>query len=468
MNLTGATWTYVVVTLLCLLRATYLSYVSSGPLFPTPSVPDLPNTPVPSLNDAQQINDTQDNLFYFVQVSDLHISKYYYYTQHFVQFIHSVLPLLSPKFVVVTGDLTDAKDNGHIKTLQYEEEWHVYKSLVDQGTPDELPWYDMRGNHDCFNVPQWDSRINMYRQFGKSAALLEEGNGVYSWALDAPFEKHQFIAMDPCPTKGIARPINFFGYVTPAIMDRLAALMFTNEKKPDYSHTFMFTHYPTTVTAVYFCGHLHRLGYGIGDVLKSFHTSTQSLELELGDMKDHGVYRILAVDHDLVSFVDVDLPRLEIDTDSTPLVPLDDNEQVIWPNSKLALAPIVLITNPKDARFALGEKEPAHRIRQSTHARFLVFSAHDPAQLKVQVFINDERLRDTPIFQGKNLWTVPWHPQELDTTGKYTFRVRVDAPDGQTTDTSVPFCLDGDRMPIRGGMGEWIISTSMASIVRLL
>jgi hypothetical protein len=53
-------------------------------------------------------------------------------------------------------------------------------------------------------------------------------------------------------------------------------------------------------------------------------------------------YRILAVDHDLLSFTDV----------------------------KYGEWPVVLITNPKDAQF-ISPKEPTNRIINSTHIRLL-------------------------------------------------------------------------------------------------
>lgn len=52
-------------------------------------------------------------------------------------------------------------------------------------------------------------------------------------------------------------------------------------------------------------------------------------------------YRLMAIDHDLFSFVDVALDQ--------------------WP--------VVMVTNPKDARFMVPRTEPIGRIRHSTHIR---------------------------------------------------------------------------------------------------
>jgi metallophosphoesterase superfamily enzyme len=100
-----------------------------------------------------------------------------------------------PEFVVVTGDLADAKDKTQTVSRQYPEEWQVYKSAVEQGT-NNTAWYDMRGNHDCFDLVDWETENNYYRTFGKSAQLLDEGKGVYSWEVTKPFGKYQFVAVD--------------------------------------------------------------------------------------------------------------------------------------------------------------------------------------------------------------------------------------------------------------------------------
>ena len=59
----------------------------------------------------------------------------------------------------------------------------------------------------------------------------------------------------------------------------------------------------------------------------------------------------MAIDHDLVSFVDTSFGQ--------------------WP--------VILITNPKDARFNVPKREPIERIKMSSHIRF-VFSLfiHSP------------------------------------------------------------------------------------------
>ncbi|CAO3600628.1 unnamed protein product [Absidia cylindrospora] len=514
--LSSSTWLCLGLTFLCVLQSIHLNYISREPLrttapsqYPhqvdehqTAASQQTPPQDIASLTtenenpliDDTLLSDDPSNLFYFIQVSDLHISKFRSQTERFLHFVKSALPVVRPSFVVVTGDLTDAKDVGDIKTVQYEEEWMLYKNAIDQGTTNGqdggLPWYDMRGNHDCFDMPSWESDVNLYRTFGKSAHLLEEGQGVYAWQMKQNYGNYRFVAMDACPKKGPARPLNFYGYVTTNTMDRLESTLLD---ETTYNHTFLFTHYPTTTmvfgqsslgrtfqdilqqTSIYFCGHLHRLAFGLGDVLKSYHTATKSLELELGDMKDHGVYRIMAVDHDLVSFVDVELPLDVVQpTNGDPYrFPLVDNNTILWPD-KVQLPPVILITNPKDGRYLMNEKEPTHRIRDSSHVRFLIFSAHEPSTLKVRVFVDNKHHPFPATYSGNKgnaassppLWTTPWSPEDFDDITTHSLRVEVTAPDGQVGESQIFFRVDGVRLMIGGGFGEWLIGTSVANIFK--
>lgn len=106
----------------------------------------------------------------------------------------TALPFDRPQFVVVTGDLTDAKDKKRITSQQYVDEWDVYQTAIKEKV--KVDWYDMRGNHDCFDLPSWQSRVNYYRTHGHSAALIEQGKGVYSWQVNQPTGKYQFVAID--------------------------------------------------------------------------------------------------------------------------------------------------------------------------------------------------------------------------------------------------------------------------------
>ncbi|ORX46737.1 Metallo-dependent phosphatase [Hesseltinella vesiculosa] len=492
------TWCLGLLTLVCSLRACHLYWLStkdfrtfSSPWQLVPSKKSLPiKPPVPILHNSQSldpitITDTADGVFYFVQISDLHISKYRTkgHTLHFLQFIQSILPRIKPEFVAVTGDLTDAKDHRRVTSQQYLEEWKLYRNAIDQQTWTNTTWYDIRGNHDCFDLPSWQSKVNHYRTHGQQAEQVERGQGIYTWQYSPSYGDYRFVAIDACPKRGPSRPFNFFGYLTSATMDRLVSAV-----TPLANHTFVFSHYPTTTMvfgvssqgytfkdlakhySVYFCGHLHRLIAGLGDVLQSYDPTSKSLELELGDMKDHGMYRIVAVDHDLVSFVDASIPGAPNQPAAgQPLIPLAGDDHVMWPEPlSQPVAPVVLVTNPKEARFAMDAKEPLSRMAASTHIRFLVFSDVAPDELAVEAWIDNVRLETQATFVGHDklpLWTLPWTASDYH-HGPHRLVIKViprtGGPSGQA---HVVFRLDGERTKIGGGPGEWIIASDMSTVV---
>lgn len=217
------------------------------------------------------------------------------------------------------------------------------------------------------------------------------------------------------------------------------------------------------------------LDKGLGDVLKWYDPKGESLELELGDMMVHGMYRIVAVDHDLISFVDVELPRKQLAPH--PVIPLTPAGNIIWP-AAIKPAPIVLITNPKDARFAIPTKEPLHRIQSSSHIRFLVFTSsgddHDDGDLgdgggnnnvTVHISIDGVPHPHAATQASDTLWTAPWDPTTLDPRRTHKIQIQVTTSDGQTGSSSIVFRLDNQRVNIKGGPGEFIISSNMAIVV---
>lgn len=108
----------------------------------------------------------------------------------------------------------------------------------------------------------------------------------------------------------------------------------------------------------------------------------------------HDRYRLLAIDHDLLSFTDTRLDH--------------------WP--------LVLITNPKDAHFVVPSREPTKHMLHSTHIRFLAFSPDTITT--VTVWVDGERLTTPMRSGGGALYTVPWQPEKY-AAGLHTIRVYV-------------------------------------------
>jgi hypothetical protein len=218
---------------------------------------------------------------------------------------------------------------------------------------------------------------------------------------------------------------------------------------------------------------------GLGDVLKSYDPVTKSLELELGDLKEHGLYRVVAIDHDLISFVDIQLPLSQI-SKRGPINPFtntvypmhSENDTISWP-APIHPPPSILITNPKDARFSIPTKEPLWRIKQSSHIRFLVFSEMEPDNLLVEIWIDGKKHLNQANCIGNTttpLWASAWNATEYEDRKPHKLSVRVTSKldKKMVSKQDIVFRVDAHRIKIKGGSGEFIIKSKMSTVVSFL
>ncbi|KAF9191012.1 Transmembrane protein 62 [Haplosporangium sp. Z 767] len=479
----------------------------------------------PADQDSMVIGDSKDNIFYFVQVSDLHISAFRKAsTANFYTFLSTAIPLVEPAFVVVTGDLTDAKDKQLVGSMQYLSEWVTYRdALEESGVLDKRNgtfWHDLRGNHDCFNVPSWDSKENM---FADMSATKAPG---FMFDVRTDYGKYGFIGIDACPKPGPARPYNFFGLFETPDMDNLARRL---ELSKGNNHTFVFSHYPVTTTmfgesslgesfadlsksfSVYMCGHLHKLKWGLGDALQAYQP-THFLELEVGDMKQNGLYRIMVVDHDMISFTDVSMPMTtippallpnfkhpeqdtddDIESENHSMQPNNNMEKKRRPTlgPRLPTNPIIVVSNPKDSRYLIPKHEPVNRIGTSTHIRFLAWTdnmipegeerlEHVRESVKIEIRI-DGKLHDQPTrFAGTRaeeqteeeeflpLYVSAWNTQDYNDGQDHELEIKVTDRQGRLGVSRSVFRVDGQRSDMKGGFAEWIMWANVALLLKAL
>lgn len=328
---------------------------------------------------------TFENLFWFIQLSDTHFSIFKDKKRgpDLMRFCDNQLSVIHPRFVLVSGDIVDAKSMDTFGSKQYREEWQIYKQVTDTCTKRvDGQWYETRGNHDVFDVPHFTSSNNYYRQYSVQTKFRNQTSYMFDFKTD--FGHYSFIAMDACLVPGPRRPFNFFGQLRDEDVKRLSEF---SRKSHGSNLTIWFGHYPTSFIVypnirslmsggiAYLCGHLHTLG---GLVEKMYtRQKTGMLELELGDWRDNRMFRVLAIDHDLLSFTDEIVEQ--------------------WP--------IILITNPKNAQFLAPRHEPLHRIGMSTHIRILVFN---PVALKyVNVSIDGQFIGSAEPVKD-NLYVLAW------------------------------------------------------------
>lgn len=438
------------------------------------------------------IDPSANSAFSFLQLSDIHVSKYTASggIHHLNSLILNEIPLLAPDLVLATGDLTDAKFVHSATSEQHREEWIKYYSSLQSSRVilrnNQTFWFDQRGNHDCFNVPSWDSPQNYY------ATLSASKTQGFAFKIKKSFGNYSFIALDACPQIGPSKPLNFFGTLDKKDLDFLSTSLLDAR---DSSHIFVASHYPTSFTyfgfstaglsvwqlspmiSIWFSGHLHKLAGGLGEQMYA-RQKGKVLELELGDLKKHGMYRLVVVDNDLVSFRDLEV--YPGDAVRLPLI-----ETAVYNNRP----PIVMVTNPigillynLDMRYTVSN-QPFHLLKSSTHLRVFIWSkavitaitATIDGQLVAEKFeyagigkawSDIRNLHENQSYLP--LWIAKWDPSLY--TGTHRLVVRAIDENGFITEDIVVFQImyPNGSTPVSVGIGGFLISVELGYLFKEL
>lgn len=265
---------------------------------------------------------------------------------NFDRFLESVIPRVNPTFVLVTGDITDAKSESGFTSGQIEEEWKWYQDRLKSKLGSKLDWFDLRGNHDAFNVP--NRNLDYFPKYSNQ--------GTSSYAHHFKEHSVSILSIDASPAYGLPRPYNFFASLNRAQMDRLEGDI-EESLKLGIRHRILLGHYPTVTlqtqrttsgrsfadltskVSAYLTGHLHKLMFGLGETIKNVQPNGL-WDFEVADLKDHKAFRVGLIDRGILSFHDFDFSSETL---------------------------MVCIASPSDSRYSLSD---------SKLIRVFIFSKH--------------------------------------------------------------------------------------------
>lgn len=264
------------------------------------------------------------------------------------------------------------------------------------------------------------------------------------------------------------------------------------------NHTFLATHYPSSCTlfskssegktfsdiakgiSIHLNGHLHTLVFGLGARLFAHHDSGV-LELELGDLKGHGKYRLVAVDNDLISFTD-----LSVGSANQKRFDLDDLDfSGISPDFREKKhPPIVLVTNPKPYRYHIRNREDLGRIGMSKDIRMLIYSSLSIDL--IQIYIDGILHPNPTVYSGNGqpwesfeqeypeylpIYKSKWDPKLYNDGKAHEIKVVVADSFNQTATVKHSFRLTPVTISSKAQLdhvtpfAHWIIATSFPEIV---
>ena len=144
----------------------------------------------------------------------------------------------------------------------------------------------------------------------------------------------------------------------------------------------------------------------------------------------------MAFDHDLLSFTDTALGK--------------------WP--------LVLLTNPKNAKFLVPSKEPTQRMLNSSHVRMLVFSTASIVSIEME--IDGMSLPPPAAVGGGPLYVSQWQPTNY-AVGLHEIKVVVKDSADRVTVSTQPFSLD-DTLSHIDKLPQLLILTDFHSLVSFL
>ena len=188
---------------------------------------------------------SNDQIFWFIHASDTHVGTSGSTDSSNLQWlITTAKSTINPKFIVVTGDLTDST-NGNFLGLPngpYQAEWDQYKGIVDPyvtaGT-----YYDIPGNHDAYS----DQYFAYY--LANSVQGRATGKTQHSWTWTLGTKEYHFLGVNTADNTGNAFSLTWpYGDYSGLDTQELNFIATELQTHPNAQLTMVFGHHPLAAT----------------------------------------------------------------------------------------------------------------------------------------------------------------------------------------------------------------------------
>ncbi|XP_072973523.1 putative metallophosphoesterase At3g03305 [Typha angustifolia] len=398
-----------------------------------------------------------------VQVTDLHVSAYHPdRADDLVRLLAPVLRIIRPSLLLITGDITDAKNKKRTSSRQDESEWVVYRNAIDaivkRGGIDKHRIFDIRGNHDKYGVPYVGHKLDFFSTHSVSSQLNRLST-IYSISLMEEDKRYIFLGIDDTLSVGIRGPSNLFGHPTDKMIKVVNSELQYWDKDSKLVTKVVFGHFPMSFSAssekgeryettfarqsisAYICGHLHAKfskklwklhSVKFASDAKELQTVQNFWEWELGDWKENKLVRILAIDGGVVSFLDIELSRNQLQEE---------------------FQTTIFITYPTDSTSMNTFDRSSQSMRRDINA--LVFSAEEILNVTAKVYDSFRKFKIveeiplqlvTSLNVQKPLFHAKWNAESYKSLSPTRYWLQVIALDSQGKETSSkirPFSVEG-------------------------
>mgnify|MGYP006282352877 CR=1 FL=1 len=387
----------------------------------------LESSTVTEINRANGTIDTAGRkMLYWLQISDIHINNQSAdRNAAFDDFCNTTISTINPAFVLSSGDnldgMTEQEDHQH-----YQDKWEYqyFNQTLDKYNLNSDFWFPIVGNHEKYNT---GLNMSLYHKYMRNESQ-------YAFDYVTSFGKYRFVMADTTQEYGLSNNYCFFGEMKQGKLDHLEGLL-NYGNMDELNHTIISAHHPANIVSsekstsgksfekliadsyspAYLCGHIHIEGL----YANNGHTNT----LHCPAFREYRMYRICSYDNDIFSFT----------------------EQVHdkWP--------AIHISNPIDSQYYTNSMD-LERMLTDNEIRVLIFDPAAHTEINTEVFV-DGSSKGALSYQGDNLWSISWNPNDHNDGESHTIRVVSTSPSG-TSEQEVEINLTGfQRTPIKSLIG---------------